>query len=75
MKVLHSGDQLPFRPHADAVGWKESVEDLERHKGGEMEVLQCIADGGGSLTDHADVCRCGEELEKARARVRQETEA
>jgi hypothetical protein len=69
MKVLHGGDQLPFRPHSDAVGWEESVEDLERDKGGEMEVLQCNADGGGALADHADVCRCGEEFEEARASV------
>jgi hypothetical protein len=68
MKVLHRRDQLPFRPHADAVG-EESVEDLERDKGGEVEVLQCIADGGGAIADHADVCRRGEELKKARARV------
>jgi hypothetical protein len=68
MKVLHSGDQLPFGPHADAVGWEESVEDLESHECGEMEVLQCIADGGGALADHADVRRCSEELEEARAR-------
>jgi hypothetical protein len=69
MKVLHSGDQLPLGPHSDAVGWEESVEDFERDKGGEKEVLQRIADGGGTLADHADVRRCDEELEETRARV------
>jgi uncharacterized protein YfaQ (DUF2300 family) len=69
MKVLHSGDQLPFGPHSDAVGWEERVEDLERDERGEVEVLQCIADGGSALADHADVCSCGEEFEEARARV------
>jgi uncharacterized protein YqcC (DUF446 family) len=68
VKVLHHRDQLPFGPHSDAVG-EESVENLESDKSGEMEVLQCIADGGGALADHADVRRCGEELEEARARV------
>jgi hypothetical protein len=69
MKVLHHRDQLPFGPHADAVGWEERVEDLERDKGGEVELLQCDADGGGALADHGDVRRCGEELEEARTRV------
>jgi exonuclease VII small subunit len=31
--------------------------------------LHCKADRGGALADHADVRRCGEELEQARARV------
>jgi hypothetical protein len=68
-KVLHGGDQLPFGPHSDAVGWEERVEDLESQRGGKIKVLHCEADGGGALADHANVCRCGEELEKARARV------
>jgi hypothetical protein len=74
MKVLHSGDQLPFGPHSDAV-WKESVEDLESDECGEVEVLQCIADGAGAVADHADVRRCGEELDEARARVLRPLEA
>jgi hypothetical protein len=74
MKVLHSGDQLPFGPHSDAV-WKEGVEDLESGERGEVEVLQRIADGAGAVADHADVRRCSEELEKARARVLRPLEA
>jgi hypothetical protein len=68
VKVLHSGDQLPFGPHSDAV-WHESVDDLESQWRGKFEVLHCEADGGGALADHADVRRCSEELEEARARV------
>jgi hypothetical protein len=75
VKVLHHRDQLPLCPHSDAVGWEKGVKDLERDKGREVEVLQCDADGGGALSDNADVRRCGEELEQARTRVLAEAEA
>jgi hypothetical protein len=67
--MLDGRDQLPFGPHADAVWWEKSVEDLECQWRGQFEVLHCEADGGGAIADHADVRRHGEELEKTRARV------
>ena len=67
--MFDSCDQLPFRPHSDAVGREEGVEDLERQRRGQFEVLKREADGTGALADHADVRRCSEEFEKARARV------
>jgi hypothetical protein len=69
MKVLDRRDQLPFGPHSDAVGWEKSVEDLERQRRGQFEVLQREANGTGALSDHADVRRCGDDLNEARARV------
>jgi hypothetical protein len=69
MKVLDCCDQLPFGPHSDLVWWEERVEDLKSQRRGQFEILQREADRGGALADHADVRRCGEELEQARARV------
>jgi galactitol-specific phosphotransferase system IIB component len=69
MKVLDDCDQLPFGPHSDAVWWEESVEDFERQWRWKLEVLQCEADVGGALTNHADVRCCEEELEHTRASV------
>jgi hypothetical protein len=68
MEVLHHRDQLPFGPHSDAV-WAVGVDDFERQWRRKFEVLHCKADRGGAITDHADVRRCREELEKARARI------
>jgi hypothetical protein len=67
-KVLHHRDQLPFGPHADAVR-AQGVEDSESQRRGKFEILKSEADGTGALADHADVRRCSEELEEARARV------
>jgi hypothetical protein len=69
VKVLDCCDQLPFGPHSDVVGWEKSVEDLECQWGGKFEILHRKANGSGAITDHADVRRCGKELEEARARV------
>jgi hypothetical protein len=69
VEMLDGRDQLPFGPHADAVWWEKSVEDLECQWRGQFEVLHCETDGGGALADHADVRRHGEELGKARARI------
>jgi hypothetical protein len=69
VKVFDRCDQLPFGPHADVVGWEESVEDLESERRGQFELLHRKANGGGAFADHGDVRRHGEELEEARARV------
>jgi hypothetical protein len=69
MKVLHGGDQLPFGPHSDVVGWEKSVEDLESEWRGKLEILHGEADRRGALANHADVRRGSKQLEEARARI------
>jgi hypothetical protein len=69
MKVFDRGDQLPFGPHADVVLAHISVNDLERHKRWQLEILQTDADSGGALTNHADVCRRSEELAQASTHI------
>jgi hypothetical protein len=44
------------------------VDDRERHKRGQFETLQADADLGGTLSDHADVRRGGDDfVDTARA--------
>jgi hypothetical protein len=62
MKVFDGCDELPLGPHANRVLVHRRVDNLERHKGGQFEVLQGHADLGGALADHADVCRGGDDF-------------
>ncbi len=55
-------DQLPLGPHANRVLVHRLVDDLECHKGGQVEVLQGHADLGGTLANHADVRRGGDDF-------------
>jgi hypothetical protein len=67
-EVLHGRDQLPLGPHANRVLVHRLVDDLERHKRGQFEILEGDADLGGALADHADVRRGGEDfVDSARA--------
>jgi hypothetical protein len=75
VKVFDSCDQLPLGPHADVVGREKGVDDFQSQWRGKFEVLHGKANRGGALTNHADVCRCGEEVEEARARVLHDAEA
>jgi hypothetical protein len=74
MKVFDCCDQLPFGPHSDVVGWEESVENLESQRGGKLEILHGKADGGGAITNHADVSRYREELGESRTCILKELE-
>jgi hypothetical protein len=71
VKVFDCCDQLPFGPHSDAVR-AERVDDFESQRSGQFEVLHCEADGGGALTDHADVRGCSEQFKEATARILRE---
>jgi hypothetical protein len=61
-KMFHGRDQLPFGPHANRVLVHCLVDDCERHKRGQFEILEADADLDGALSDEADVCRGGENL-------------
>ncbi len=56
--MFHGSDQLPLGPHANRVLVHRLVDDLERHKRRQFEILQADADLGGAHSDEADV-RCG----------------
>jgi hypothetical protein len=69
-EMFHGRDQLPLGPHANRVLMHRLVDDRERHKRRQFEILQADADLGGALADHADVRRGGENLvDAARALV------
>jgi hypothetical protein len=61
-EMFHGSDQLPLCPHANRVLVHRLVNDLESHKGRQFETLQADADLGGTLSDHADVRRGGEDF-------------
>jgi hypothetical protein len=61
-------DQLPLGPHANRILVHRLVDDLERHKSGQFEILEGDADLGGALPDHTDVRRGGDDfVDAARA--------
>jgi hypothetical protein len=63
-------DQLPLGPHANRVLVHRLVHNQQCHKRRQFEILQADADLGGTLSDHANVRRGGENLGKtARALV------
>jgi hypothetical protein len=64
-EVLDRRDQLPLGPHANRVLVHRLVDDRERHKRGQFEILQADADLGGALSDEADVRRGGENIVNA----------
>ena len=55
-------DQLPLGPHANRVLVHRLVDDRERHKRGQFEILEADADFGGTLADEGDVRRGGEDF-------------
>jgi hypothetical protein len=61
-EMFHGRDQLPLGPHANLVLVHRLVDDRERHKRGQFEILEGDADLGGALADHADVRRCGDDF-------------
>lgn len=67
-EVLGRRDQLPLGPHANRVLVHRLVDDRERHKRGQFEILQTDADLGGTLSDEVDVRRGGDDfVDAARA--------
>ena len=60
--MLHGSDQLPLGPHANRVLVHRFVDNLECHKRGQSKTLQADADLGGTLSDHADVRRGGDDF-------------
>jgi hypothetical protein len=61
-------DQLPLGPHANRVLVHRFVDDRERHKRRQFEILEADADLGGALSDEADVRRGGDDfVDTARA--------
>jgi hypothetical protein len=69
-EVLDRRDQLPLGPHANRVLVHRLVDDRERHKRGQFEILQADADLGGALSDEADMRRSGDDfVDTARALV------
>jgi hypothetical protein len=67
-EVLDGSDQLPLGPHANRVLVHRFVDDLECHERWQSEILQADANLGGTLTDHADVRRGGDDfVDTARA--------
>jgi hypothetical protein len=61
-EVLDRCDQLPLGPHANRVLVHRLVENRERYKRRQFEILQADADLGGALSYEADVRRGGENL-------------
>ena len=60
--MFHGSDQLPLGPHANRVLVHRLVDDRERHKRGQFEILQTDADLGGTRADRADVRRGGDDF-------------
>ena len=68
MKMFDGRNQLPLGPHANRVLVHRFVDDRERHKRRQFEILQANADLGGALSDEADVRRGGDDfVDTARA--------
>ncbi len=66
--MFHGSDQLPLGPHANRVLVHRLVDDRERHKRGQFEILQTDADLGGTLLNETDVRRGGNDfVDTARA--------
>ena len=67
-KMLDGSDQLPLCPHANRILVHRLVDDSERHKRRQFEILQADANLGATRADHADVRRGGEDfVDTARA--------
>ncbi len=60
--MLDRCDQLPLGPHANRVFVHRLVDDRERHKRGQFEILEADADLGGTLSNEADVRRGGDDF-------------
>jgi hypothetical protein len=61
-EVLDGRDQLPLGPHANRVLMHRRVDDLKSDKRRQAEILKADADLGGTLSDHADVRRGGDDF-------------
>jgi len=61
-EMFHGSDQLPLGPHANRVLVHRLVDDRERHKRGQFEILEADADLGGTLSNETDVRRGGDDF-------------